>query len=326
MKELSILIVSWNGRRFLKDCLLSISESAGPLVREVIVVDNGSTDGSPEMVAAEFPEVELIRLHENVGFARANNLAMQEATGRWLALVNSDVVVHGGCIEALVAFLEAHPSVGLVGPKIFGKDERLQRTCRRLPTAWNTLCRALALDTAFPRCPLFSGREMRHWNQEDQAEVEVINGCFWVARRSAVEQVGGLDERFFFYAEDVDWCKRFQDANWKVVFVPEATATHFGGGSSAQAPLRYSVELIRANVFYWRKHHGFSGMLFFYLISTVHYGFRVALRTLKRLLIGTSADAQTYEYQRDVACIRWLLSAKGFNVFREGIAVKPDLS
>lgn len=319
MKELSIVIVSWNGRQFLKDCLSSISESAGSLVREVIVVDNGSADGSPEMVAHEFPDVRLFRLHENVGFARANNVAIKEATGTWLALVNSDVIVHHGCFNKLVAFLAKHPAVGLVGPKVFGRDGGLQRTCRRLPTAWNTLCRALALDTAFPKCRLFSGREMRHWNQQDEAEVEVINGCFWVARRSAVEQVGGLDEHFFFYAEDVDWCKRFRDANWKVVFVPEATATHFGGGSSARAPLRYSVEMIRANLFYWRKHHGFAGMLFFYLISIIHYCLRVLLRSLKRLLTRDSADAPSYEYQRDVTCTRWLLSTKGFAVFREAL-------
>jgi GT2 family glycosyltransferase len=308
--KISVIIVSWNARDYLRKCLISIRETFDSLAVEIIVVDNASTDGSPEMVTTDFPEVILVRSGENLGFSRANNLGINRATGRWLALVNSDVVVHPGCFQRLSAFLESEPKVGLVGPKILGGDGLLQRSCRRLPNVWNTLCRALALDSVFSKSPLFSGREMRHWSQDNQAEVEVLSGCFWVARREAVQEVGGLDERFFFYAEDVDWCKRFWDANWKVMFVPTATATHFGGGSSVNAPLRYNIQMLRANLEYWRKHWGLAGQAAFYLLSVIHHGLRLVLRGLKVVFHKDPRGEAACKLKRSQVCLRWLLTAK----------------
>jgi len=310
MGEISIIIVSWNARDFLRDCLNSIRKSGGSRVREVILVDNASTDGSPEMVAEEFPEITLVRSKENLGFARANNLGLKQASGSYLALINSDVVVHPGCFEQLVSFLETHPEAGLVGPKVLGNDGQLQRTCRRFPTIWNTTCRTLALDDVFSRWPLFSGREMRHWDHNATAEVETLNGCVWMARRQAVEEVGGLDEQFFFYAEDVDWCKRFKDAGWKVVFVPEATATHFGGGSSGNASLRYSIEMLRANLIYWRKHRGIPGEAVFYVLSVIHHSLRLTLRGLNAVSTGDWGGETAFKFKRSLVCLRWLLTGK----------------
>jgi hypothetical protein len=310
MKKISVIIVSWNARELLQKCLESIQETGKLLVREIIVVDNGSRDGSPEMVAQQFPEVALVRAEKNLGFSRANNLGIKRASGTYLALLNSDVIVHPGCFDILARFLESHDDVGLVGPKVLGADGRLQRTCRRLPTIWNTLCRSLALDKALSRWPVFSGREMRHWNHNSEAEVEVLNGCFWMARREAVEKVGGLDERFFFYAEDVDWCKRFRDSGWKVVFVPEATATHLGGGSSNNAPLRYSIEMLRANLAYWEKYRGIPGLVAFYLLSILHHAIRLILRGLKTIASSDSGSETAYKCKRSLVCLRWLLTGK----------------
>lgn len=262
------------------------------------------------MVEQQFPEVALIRSKENLGFARANNLGLKKASAPYLALVNSDVVVHEGCFAQLAAFLESNSEVGLVGPKVFGRDGRLQRTCRRFPGLWNTICRGLALDDFFPRWPLLSGREMRHWSQDTQREVEVLSGCFWMARRQAVEKVGVLDERFFFYAEDIDWCKRFRDQGWKVVFVPMATATHFDGGSSSRAPLRYCIENLRANMAYWKKHRGIPGQAAFYLLSFLHHGVRLALFSLKTILHPDRGGETKYKLRRSAACLRWLLTGK----------------
>jgi GT2 family glycosyltransferase len=128
MSEISIIIVSWNACTLLRNCLNSILTTGGSLVREIIVVDNASSDGSPDMVAKEFPEVILIRLTENSGFARGNNIGIRHASGRWLALVNSDVIVHEGCLQRLSTFLETHDGVALVGPKVIGADGHLQRT------------------------------------------------------------------------------------------------------------------------------------------------------------------------------------------------------
>jgi GT2 family glycosyltransferase len=311
MLKISVIIVSWNAKKFLRGCLDSIRQTRGSLDVEVIVVDNASRDGSPEMVVAEFPEVKLIQTGENLGFAKANNIGIKQATGDCFALVNSDVLVHPECFQRLAGFLDAHPTVGLVGPKVLEGNGALQRTCRRFPTVWNTVCRALALDAVLSSWPLFSGREMRHWSHDEQAEIEVLSGCFWLARRGAVEQVGGLDERFFFYAEDVDWCRRFWDAGWKVMFVPAATATHFGGASSSNAPLKYNIELLRANVTYWRKHSGAAGAFCFRAISLAHHALRWLPYAVKSFGGGKSAETSRHKRQRSVVCMRWLLTGKG---------------
>ncbi len=310
MDNISIIIVSWNARGYLRDCLNSICQTGGGLVREVIVVDNASSDGSPEMVAADFPEVNLIRSATNLGFARANNLGIKAAKGDYLALVNSDVVVHAGCFPQLIKFMESHPQAGLIGPHVLGRDGKLQRTCRRLPSVWSTVCESFGLDTAFANHAAFSGREMRHWKQDQTAEVEVLSGCFWLARRTAVERVGGLDERFFFYAEDVDWCKRFRDARWQTWYVNEATATHFGGGSSSNAPARYCVEMLRANLTYWKKYHGVPGQVLYYLLLLIYHGWRFALRAfLKVIGAGEGEDFQG-RYRENRVCLKWLLTGR----------------
>ena len=150
---------------------------------------------------------------------------------------------------------------------------------------------------------------MRHWNHSEIAEVEVLSGCFWLARRSAVAEVGGLDERFFFYAEDLDWCKRFRDAGWKLAFVPLATATHFGGGSSGNAPLKYSIEMLKANSAYWQKHHGGLGQGAYYLTALLHHGVRFVLRGVRRLMRHNMSD--NHKFSEHAVCLRWLLTGVG---------------
>ena len=311
MKSVSVIIVSWNACSYLRDCLISIDQTRGSCVKEVIVVDNASKDGSPEMVEKEFPDVTLIRAGGNLGFARANNLAMKCAKGSMYALVNSDVIIHPGCLETLVAFLEQHNNVGLVGPRVIGGDGNLQRTCRKMPTVWNTICRLLVLDRIFPYWQILSGFEVPHRNHAKRMEAEVLSGCFCVARKNAVENVGGMDEQFFFYAEDIDWCKRFRNAGWKVMYVPEATATHFGGASTSNAPLHYSIEILRATLKYWRKHHGITGQIICYLLIVTHHGSRLLTRGVKRSLgFGSNIDSK-HKLKEDFVCLRWLLTGKG---------------
>lgn len=307
MKGVSVLVISWNTRDLLAACLESIRQSNPDCVEEVIVVDNASADGSSEMVERRFPEVRLIRAGSNLGFAKGNNLAMRHAVGSMFALVNSDALVHPGCLDTLADYLDQHPQVGLVGPRVNGGDGLLQRTCRHLPAVWNTFCRAVALDRAFGGWGIFSGYEVSPAQHELLHEAEVLSGCFCLARRSAVEQVGGLDEQFFFYGEDIDWCRRFKDAGWKLVFIPNATATHFGGGSTSKAPLRYSIEILRATLKYWRKHHGVVGLVACHGLLILHHGLRFLSRLAKRAAgLGRSADS-CYKLSEDIVCLRWLL-------------------
>jgi GT2 family glycosyltransferase len=307
MSLVSIIIVSWNAREFLRGCLNSIAQSRGQSGDEVIVVDNASSDGSAEMVEREFPSVKLLRAGSNLGFAGANNLAMKYAQGDYFALVNSDALVYPGCLERLCEHLDLHPEIGLVGPRVVGGDGLLQRTCRKLPTLWNTLCRALALDRPLAGWSTFSGYEVPSAQHEQPHEPEVMSGCFCVARRRAVEQIGGLDERFFFYGEDIDWCKRFRDGGWKLAFVPAASAMHFGGGSTSKAPLRFSVEILRATLIYWHKHHGAMGRMACQTLLVLHHATRLALRSLRYLFRLSHPVDSGFKLKEDFVCLRWLV-------------------
>lgn len=311
MNRISVLIVSWNARDYLRDCLNSIHQTGASVVQEVIVVDNASTDGSPEMVAEQFPGVILIKSSENLGFARANNLGIKRASGAYLALVNSDVIVHPNCLQQLAAVFDHQQDVGLAGPKILGRDGNLQLTCGLLPTVWNTICEFFLLYRVFPNSSWFAGFQMRSQKLVLNGMTETLSGCFLLARRAAVDKVGGLDEGFFFYAEDIDWCKRFWDAGWKLMFVPDAVATHFGGGSSANAPLRYCVEILRANLIYWKKHHGNFGRFGYWLLAIIQHGFRLMIRGVLRMTGIAKSDETRHKLKEHVVCLRWLLTGKG---------------
>jgi GT2 family glycosyltransferase len=309
----SVVIVSWNAKRLLAECLESLRVGVydGPI--EIVVVDNASSDDSAEMVRAGFPEVTLICNDANLGFARANNLGIALCKGDYIALVNSDVHVLRECITRLVSYCEQHPQAGLVGPFIIGGDGKQQVSCRGEPTLWNMLCRALALDGVFRHSGWFNGYYLGGWDHQSTASVDILSGCFWLARRRALEEVGLLDETFFIYGEDMDWCKRFNAAQWGVVFVPEARAIHYGGGSSANAPVRFFVEKQKADTQYWRKHHSWLGVRSYVAIALLHHGLRVTGYWFKgwygRLLkhdITSACD----KVERSAACVRWLLSHK----------------
>jgi GT2 family glycosyltransferase len=305
LRHVSIIVVSWNAQEHLRNCLESIRRADPPCVLEVIVVDNASHDGSPEMVEREFPEVRLMRCKSNLGFGKANNLGMSKARGSMFALVNSDALVHAHCLETLQRHLLDHPEVALVAPRVIGADGNLQRTSRNLPRISNTFSRAFALDRYFPS--LFASYETTPKLHEKLHTPEALGGCFVVARREAVRQIGGFDEQFFFYGEDIDWCKRFRDAGWKLAFVPSASATHFGGASSAKAPLRFSIEVARATLKYWRKHHGRSGELICLVLLILHYGFRAGARAAESVIRFQGSHDRRERMQRDVACLWWLL-------------------
>lgn len=312
--KVSVVIVSWNARDHLERCLASIRQHASDCVSETIVVDNASVDGSPEMVVERFPEVTLVRSRRNSGFAKANNLGLAKVREGYAALINSDVILHPDCLQRLVTCLAEHPRIALVGPRILGTDGRLQLTCRRLPSVWTTFCRLSGLDRMFPRSAWFSGLELPATRHESRAVVPALGGCFWVVRSEAIADIGGLDERFFFYAEDVDWCKRFAEGGWEVVFCPEATATHYGGGSSENAPLRYSIEIIRSTLKYWKKHHGTLGQALCFVMIFLHHAIRLVIRSLKRLVRIGQPSQTSQKIMEDLTCLRWLLTRREVHV------------
>jgi GT2 family glycosyltransferase len=309
--DISVVIVSWNAKSYLEECLTALTESPGRHTTEIIVVDNGSSDGSPEMVEANFPQVRLIKSEQNLGFATANNVGIRESSGRYVSLINSDAKVLGNCLDSLADYLDKHPDVGNVGPKVLNRDMTLQGTCRRFPTLWNNFCQASGLARIFGKSRFFANEHMTFFPHDREMDVDVLVGCFWMVRRAALEDAGLLDEDFFMYAEDVDWCKRCWDSGWRVVFYPEPQAIHYRGGSSANDPVRFAVEQQRAVMHYWAKHHGQLGR---FGIGTILF-FRSLFRYLWGITSRVFRSSATADDDKRVrvssACMHALVSSGG---------------
>lgn len=286
--DVSIVIASWNARAHLVDCLASI-EACGDKARiETIVVDNGSDDGSPEAVRERFPHIALICNSANLGFARASNIGMERAAGRYVCLANSDTIVRPGTIDTLVRFLDSNPRTGLVGPRVLNPDGTLQHSCRKAPGILTSTSRALGLHRLFPRSARLSGELMLYWDHDSDRRVEAISGCFCMVRYQALQEVGGLDEDFFMYSEDVDWCMRLGASGWEVSFCRAAEVIHVRGASSERDPERFSGEMVVAGAKLYRKH--FSRPKAAYLLALT--GVFHALRLLPRLALFAVLPAQ----------------------------------
>jgi GT2 family glycosyltransferase len=249
---LSILIVNWNTRQDLLDCLASVYAAEGPHAFEVIVFDNASTDGSAAAVAACFPQVRVVAGTENIGFARANNRAAREARGAFWLLLNPDAIVHPGAIEHLLAFLEGRPDVAAVGPRLLNPDGSLQPSIERLPTLFGEWWRLFHLNRLYP----VSHYPAMVLRSRQPRRVEVLNGACLLLRREALDGQPLFDEAYFVYSEEVDLCDRLRDAGWVLHWVPEAVVTHRGGQSTRQAADRMFLELYRNKLLFFRKRRG----------------------------------------------------------------------
>jgi hypothetical protein len=308
MKKLSVIIVSWNAKDYLVTCLHSLISELKEVDTEIIVVDNFSSDGSSDIVEKIFPAVKLIRNDKNLGFAKANNIGIKVSSGDYVCLMNSDIVVKKNCIHLLLEYMDSNANVGVVGPRTLNADGTLQRSCFSLPTVWNSLCRVFALDTLFPKTHIFGSRLMTYWAHDEVRSVEAMNGCFLFVRREALNEVGVLDEGFFIYGEDLDWCKRFGDSGWGVVFYPQAEVVHYGGASSSNAPIRFYLEMNKADLQYWRKHKGLVGEMVYFVILFLHHALRVLGYAPLSLIKSPSRAPRFFKLKRSVECLRWLLT------------------
>jgi GT2 family glycosyltransferase len=301
--DLSVIIVSWNARDYLLTCLRSLKEHLGSVTAEIIVVDNASSDGSPEAVKKDFPDVILIETGANLGFAKANNIGIRRSGGRYLALVNSDIRILDDSIFCMLSFMDSDHSIGMLGPRVLNADGSLQRSCRRSPALWRSLL------ISFGMHRLFTG--IMYAPHDRIGRVDILSGCFWVIRREALDEVGLLDEGFFMYGEDKDWCKRFNNAGWGVAYHFQAEVIHYGGASSSNAPLRFYIEMHRANRAYWRKHHGRMGEAFFFFDLIVHQSIRVVMSVALCLFMRDSKEVALHKLNRSLASIRWALTGRG---------------
>lgn len=253
--DLSVIIVNWNTRDLLADCLHSVYDTVHGLAFEVFVVDNASSDGSAAMVRERFPQVRLIENAENVGFARANNQAIARSLGRYIVLLNSDAVVQPQALAALIRFMEGHAAAGACGPYLLNADGTLQPSCHPLLTAFREFWRLCFLDHLWP----LASYRMERWSADVPREVAVIKGACLLLRREALSQVGLLDERYFIYSEEMDLCHRLALSGWRLYWVPEARVMHLGGGSTRQLAAEMYLQLYRSKVQYQGKFWGERG-------------------------------------------------------------------
>jgi GT2 family glycosyltransferase len=292
--DLSVVIVNRNTRELLRACLRSIQDLRDRTSREIIVVDNGSDDGSVEMLSSEFPGVRLIRNHENTGFAYPNNQGIKVSRGRYVLLLNSDTEVRDGCLDRLVDHLDGHPEVGACGPKLLFPDGSPQPSCFSFPSPWRHFCDMLHLGAVLPRSRIFANQS-RWFDHERTAPADWLMGAALAVRREVLDKVGLLDERFTLYCNELDWCLRIRRAGWSVIFVHDATVVHHCGATRRleDRDLRLQNELLDNHFEFIGKHYGRSGLVWYRLWLIVGFALRY-LRITGMNLVRPSAEGDSH--------------------------------
>src|SRR3990170_6101336 len=254
--ELSVCIVTYKARDLLHECLYSLYENTQLPGLEVIVVDNGSLDGVGEMLQQEYPAVQFIQNDENAGFTRPMNQALRVASGGYLLQLNPDTLILPNALDQLVGFMESNTEVGICSPKVLNRDHTLQKSCRRgEPKPWAMISYFLGLSALFPRSKFFGGYHLNYMDENAIHEVAGVSGSCMLIRREVIDQIGYLDERFFAYQEDTDFCFRARQAGWRIYYMPKAQIIHYGGqGGSRVEPYRSIVEWHKSYRLYYRKH------------------------------------------------------------------------
>ncbi len=281
---ISIIIVNWNTCQVTCDCLRSVYEQTEGIDFEVILVDNASTDDSVERTKQKFPQVILIENTENKGFAAANNKGMKIARGSYILLLNSDTVVLDEAIQKTLKFADQHPDAGIIGCRVLNPDGSLQPTCFMYPSILNMLLSTAYLYKIFPNSKFFGRERMTWWQRDDVREVEVVTGCFMLVRREAIEQVGMMDENYFMYGEETDWCWRFKQVGWKVMFTPQAQIIHLGGVSSSQVRPQMLLQLRAGILQFFYKHRPYSVYLTACLLTSLWFGIRIIPWLIKAVI------------------------------------------
>ncbi|HUV31821.1 MAG TPA: glycosyltransferase family 2 protein [Acidobacteriota bacterium] len=252
--EISAVVISYNGMKFLPDCLRTLQEDLRGFRHEVIVVDNGSRDGSVEFVRRTFPRMTLIDNGRNLGFARAVNIGLQAAAGDFLYVLNQDLRFPDGTAARLLARLKADDTIGLIGPAYHDFDGHLQSSARSLPSYRHMIYKTLLLDRLFPRHREFSSWKMGWFDHRSEMFVDQPMGSVMLIRREVVARVGLMDERFPLFMNDVDYCRRMRDAGYRLLYYPEAVVEHYVGASTGARPYRMIVSSHRSLYRYLAKY------------------------------------------------------------------------
>jgi len=254
--ELSIVIVNFNTKEDIKNCIKSIFDSKQITNFEVWVVDNNSSDGSSELLEWEFPNVRLIKNNENAGFSKANNLALKQIESPFVLLLNPDTIVQDQVFDKTIEFLKANNDAGMVSCKLVKAGGNLDLACRRsFPSAFDGFCRAVGLSRLFPHSRLFARYNLTYLPEDQMSEVDAVNGAFMMMKQEAIKKVGLLDEDYFMYMEDLDWCFRFKKKGWRIFYLPTPEVIHLKGQSGKKYSQKMIHEFFRSMEIFCRKNY-----------------------------------------------------------------------
>jgi hypothetical protein len=304
-RVLSIIIVSWNVRELLKACLSSIDQTRPSLPLEVIVVDSGSHDGSQSMVQECFPWVTLIGRPDNVGFPKGNNIGINKSKGRHILLLNPDTEIIGNGLKEMSRFLDDNSDVGVVAAKLLNPDGSVQSSRRRFPTIATGIFESTWLEPIAPRS-ILGNYYFEDVPDNVTIDVDWVVGACLMVRRSVADDVGPLDEGYFMYSEELDWCRRIKSAGWRVVYLPASQIIHHIGKSSDQAVVERHVNFQRAKLRYFKKYHGSWAALLIRFILIINYAWQLVVEAVKGI-IGHKRD------------LRWQRVRAYWTVLRSGL-------
>jgi GT2 family glycosyltransferase len=262
LMDVSIVIVNYKSRAALMECLAALEATRGQLMTEVVVVDNASGDGALAAIGQSYPGARGIANTDNVGYARAINQGIAASSGEFVVAMNPDCIVEPGALATMVVYLRTHPQTAVVGPKILNSDHSIEFSARSFPTHLTFLFNRYSLLTRlFPENPHTRRYLLTDWDHASARDVDWVSGACMMVRRAAIAGVGGMDEAFFMFNEDVDWCRRMKLAGWAVTCVPDAVVVHHIGASKSRVAPKVIVERHRGMIHYFHKHHPTNPML-----------------------------------------------------------------
>jgi len=310
--DVSIIIVNWNTRALLRNCIKSVIENAGSIEYEIIVVDNASTDASVEMVKDRFPSVVVIANEDNRGFASANNQGIEIARGRYVLLLNSDTLVGESAIEKTVSYADKNPEAAVVGCQVWKDLDTIQMTCFRFTNLFNLMLAESGLAGFFRNNRILGNQWMHWWKRDTEKQVDVVSGMYMLVRRTAIDHVGPMDESYFMYYEETDWCYRFNKAGWKSLFYPDAKIIHIHGGNASSSKVRSKmfVQRQKSLLIFLKKHNGsvaaFAARLILITSFTARTLAWLVIMTLHRIL-NREISSHKQRVHMNLAALRFSL-------------------
>lgn len=295
--KLSVIIVNYNVKYFLEQCILSVLESKVDFGMEIFVVDNNSTDGSQSYIQSKYPEIIYIDNKENTGFASANNQAIAQSNGEYVLLLNPDTVLGEHVLQNTCDFMDKHPESGGVGVKMInGFGTFLPESKRGFPSPWTSFCKIFGLASIFPKSKLFGKYHLKYLDENQIHEVDVLAGAFMLLRKDVLDKIGYLDETFFMYGEDIDLSYRIVKAGYKNFYLPEKII-HYKGESTKKNDMKYVKIFYEAMYIFFKKHYPSYGLIYSFFIYAGIY-FRASLAIVRRILkIGTNKESNTNKKQ-----------------------------